>query len=73
MRHSIFFKGIEFDFDMDYQPHERQTFDHPEVHEEYEIYNIEIKGWCAETLIADQIEEFEEAVKTEHRENNFRN
>jgi hypothetical protein len=61
---SIEFRGIDFEFNYDYSPAERQTHEYPGCGEEWEIYNICINGVDAEYLIEDMREEFDRAVIT---------
>ena len=60
--HSIFFKGIMFDCNVSYQPAEKQTHDYPGCAEEWEITNVNINGDDASELLESMIEEFEEEV-----------
>jgi len=60
MKHSVEYKGFTFEYDLYYQPEERQTMEYPGCGEEFEISNITLNGIDAEELLENQIEEFEQ-------------
>jgi len=62
MKHQINYKGFNFDFDLDYQPEEKQELEYPGCSEEFQIYNITLNGINADELLESQRDEFEEAV-----------
>jgi hypothetical protein len=57
---SIEFKGIKFDFDYNWYSGRPATYEEPEEHEEWEIFNITINDVDAEDLIDNMREQFEE-------------
>jgi hypothetical protein len=59
---TINYKGFQFEYEVDYQPAERQTLEYPGCDEYYEIYNITLNGIDASELLENQIEEFEEFI-----------
>tara|TARA_R110000782_G_scaffold113080_1_gene203046 strand:+ start:561 stop:782 length:222 start_codon:yes stop_codon:yes gene_type:complete len=58
MKETVSYKGFEFEYNLYYQPEEKQTYDYPGCHEEFEITQITLNGIDAEDLLEDQIEEF---------------
>lgn len=57
----VTYKSIEFDVVCDYQPHEKETRDNPEVHESVEIYNAFVGGVDFMVFLEDDVE-FEKVV-----------
>ena len=62
MKNSVEYKGFTFEYDLYYQPEERQTHEYPGCGEEFEISNITLNGIDAEELLENQIEEFEQFI-----------
>jgi hypothetical protein len=61
-KHSINYKGFEFDFNYNYTPGRPKTWEDPEEYEEFEIFNITLNGIDASELLEGEIEYFEEEV-----------
>ena len=66
MKHTIEYKGFDFEYRLYYQPEERQTLEDPGCPEYYEVTNITLMGKCAYELLEDQLDEFEEYVINHH-------
>jgi len=62
INHSVTFRGFDFDFQYNYSPAEKQTWDYPGYNEEFEIFNITLNGIDASELLEDSFEDFEEAA-----------
>lgn len=60
--HSVTFRGFDFDFQYNYEPAEKRTYDYPGYVEEFEIFNVTLNGIDASELLEDCFEEFEEAA-----------
>ena len=65
MKREVVYKGFKFEYNLYYQPEERQTHDHQGCGEEFEITEITLNGIDAFELLEDQIEEFEEYIINE--------
>ena len=59
---TINYRGFDFEFELDYQPAERQTLYYPGCAESFEIYNITLNGIDASDLLHRNIDDFEEEV-----------
>jgi hypothetical protein len=59
---TVNYAGFEFEFDYNYQPEEKQTYDYPGCDESFEIFNVTLNGIDASELLESQIDEFEEEV-----------
>jgi hypothetical protein len=66
MKHTIEYKGFDFEYRLDYQPEELRTHEYPGCPEYYEVTNITLMGKCAYELLENQLEEFEEYVINSH-------
>jgi hypothetical protein len=66
MKHTIEYKGFDFEYRLYHQPEERQTLEDPGCPEYFEVTNITLMGKCAYELLGDQIDEFEEYVINSH-------
>lgn len=62
MKYQINYKGFIFEFDMNYEPYEAQTYEYPGSPAAFEIYNVTLNGIDADELLEHQREEFEEAA-----------
>jgi hypothetical protein len=59
---TINYKGFKFEFDYLFFAGRPATMEDPEEYPEWEIYNITLNGIDADSLLDDQIDEFEKAV-----------
>jgi len=59
---TINYKGIDIDFNYNYSPEEKQTWDYAGCGEEWEIYNTTINGQDADELLESQWDEFIDSV-----------
>lgn len=59
---TINYKGIDIDFNYNYSPEEKQTWDYAGCGEEWEIYNPTINGQDADELLESQWDEFIDSV-----------
>lgn len=64
-KENVEYKGFIFEYDLNYTPAERQSFDYKGNDEEFEISNITLNGIDAEDLLDGQREEFEEYIINE--------
>lgn len=65
MKNSVEYKGFKFEYELYYQPEERQTMEYPGCGEEFEITSITLNGIDAEELLENQREEFEDYIINE--------
>jgi hypothetical protein len=59
---TVHYKGFDFEYELNYQPAERQTLEYAGCDEEFEITNITLNGIDASKLLENQIYEFEEFI-----------
>ncbi len=57
-KENVEYKGFQFEYDLNYTPAERQSFDYEGNDEEFEITGITLNGVDAAELLEDQIDEF---------------
>ena len=69
MKNTINYLGHEFEFDFNYQPAERRTHDYPGIDEEFTIYNITLNGIDVTDLLDRQMDDFEEQVVKQLKDN----
>jgi hypothetical protein len=59
---TVHYKGFDFEYELDYQPAERQTLEYLGCCEEFEIYNVTLNGIDASDLLANQWYKFLEFI-----------
>jgi len=57
---SITFRGLEFDFNYRYTSGYPATYMQPEEQGEFDIFNVEVNGVCANDILDRYWDEFEE-------------
>ncbi len=66
MKHTIEYKGFDFEYRLYHNPEQLQTLEDPGCPEYFEVTNVTLMGKCAYELLGDQIDEFEEYVINSH-------
>ena len=57
-RHTVEYKGFEFEYDLYYQPEEKADLEYGGCGEDFEITNITLNGIDADYLMDSQFDEF---------------
>ena len=70
MKNTVNYKGFEFEYNLNYTPAERRSFDYEGNDEEFEITDITLNGIDAYDLLENQIDEFEEYIINEFKDYN---
>ncbi len=69
IKHSVHYKGFDFDFSYNYTPGRKSTWEDPEEYEEYEIYDVTLNDIDAEFLLYSQWSEFVDEVIKQLKDN----